>query len=80
LNSEIKPDRTLDCRGYSCPIPVIKTRREIERVPIGGILEVISTDEGAKNDIPAWADTVGHEVLKIEEFSGVIKIYIRRKF
>lgn len=79
MSKKIKPDLTLDCKGYDCPIPVLKTRREISKVPIGGILEILTTDKGAKNDIPAWADTVGHEIVDIEEENDVIKIYVRRK-
>ncbi|MET9322666.1 aminotransferase class V-fold PLP-dependent enzyme [Streptomyces sp. NPDC003038] len=44
----------LDALGLRCPQPVIELARAIRRVPVGGTVTVVSDDEVAGLDIPAW--------------------------
>jgi tRNA 2-thiouridine synthesizing protein A len=74
----MKPDEILDCYGLMCPMPIFKTANKIKNMEIGGILEVIATDEGIKKDILSWCNTTGHELLSIEEKDGEIHVFIRR--
>ncbi|MFW6161013.1 MAG: sulfurtransferase TusA family protein [Acidobacteriota bacterium] len=74
----IKADHTLDCFGLLCPMPVIKTSEIIKKLKMGEILEIIATDKGIKEDIPAWCRQTGQECLKMEEKDGVYKIYIKK--
>jgi TusA-related sulfurtransferase len=55
----------LDTYGLLCPVPVIRLAKAIEQVPLGATIEVLSDDEGAKADIPAWCR------LKSQEFVGL---------
>jgi TusA-related sulfurtransferase len=41
-------------------------------------LEVVATDKGIKQDMPAWCKTTGNECLGIEEQSGEIKVYVKK--
>lgn len=66
----------LDVRGQLCPIPVIRTQARIADLGAGDMLEVICTDPGAKEDIPAWCRIHGHEVTSIDE-DGERTIHIR---
>ena len=77
--SQIKPNKTVDARGTSCPGPLLEAKRAITQVPIDGILEVLSSDPGTKKDIPAWAKKVGHELLGMVDESGYTRIFVRRK-
>ena len=54
----------LECHRLLCPMPVIKTQDKIATMNPGDELEVICTDPGALNDIPAWSRINGHEVLE----------------
>ncbi|MEM1517393.1 MAG: sulfurtransferase TusA family protein [Thermofilum sp.] len=78
MSEEIRVDRVLDTSGLSCPMPVVKTAKEISQVPVGGILKVIATDPGSLSDIPAWAKSQGHEVVKVEKESGRFVFYVKR--
>ena len=53
----------LEARRMFCPMPVIRTQDKIRELKPGDILEVVSTDPGALNDIPAWCRINGHRVL-----------------
>ena len=77
--SEYKPDVVLDTKGMNCPMPVLKTKKAIDALPSGQILEVISTDQGSKSDIPAMMNRLGHEILETKEDGGVIEFYIKKK-
>lgn len=61
----IYPDCTLDAIGFFCPEPVLKTRKEIERMAVGQVLEVTADDPGSAEDIPKWARRAGQQFLKI---------------
>jgi tRNA 2-thiouridine synthesizing protein A len=76
---DIKPDETLDCRGLSCPMPILKTKKAIGGMKSGQILELLSTDPGTKNDLPAFARKAGHEVLGEKEDEGFTRFYLKIK-
>ena len=75
---EIKPDFVVDARGTACPGPILEAKRSISKVPVGGILEVISTDTGTLNDLPIWVKRVGHEYLGSLESEGFYRLFIKR--
>ncbi len=66
----------VDARRMLCPMPVIRAQNRIKTVAEGDILEVICTDPGAKNDVPAWCRINGHEVVSIETQDDEIIIKI----
>ncbi len=67
---------TLDARRLLCPMPVIRTQDRIAELRPGDILEVVSTDPGALNDIPSWCRINGHKVLAQREERGEVVIDI----
>ncbi|MBN1367859.1 MAG: sulfurtransferase TusA family protein [Dehalococcoidales bacterium] len=75
----MKADRTLDCVGLYCPMPIVKTSKIMKELKTGEILEVLADDNGIKQDMPAWCETTGHECLGIEEAGNEIKVYVKKK-
>jgi TusA-related sulfurtransferase len=75
----MKADSTLDCFGLLCPMPIVKTAAKIRELEPGQVLEVLSTDEGIKEDMPAWCKATGHEFLGVEEDGDIFKAYVRKK-
>jgi len=57
---------TLDVKGQLCPIPVIRTQNQAKKLAPGDTLEVLCTDPGVINDIPAWCRINGHTVVSSE--------------
>ncbi|EGX60382.1 pyridoxalphosphate dependent protein [Streptomyces zinciresistens K42] len=53
----------VDSLGKRCPIPVIELARVIGDVPVGGLVRVLSDDEAARLDIPAWCEMRGQEYV-----------------
>ncbi|MFD1779330.1 sulfurtransferase TusA family protein [Fredinandcohnia salidurans] len=71
-------DQVLDAKGLACPMPIVKTKKAIDGLESGQVLEVLATDKGAKNDLTAWASSIGHEILDSKEEDGVFKFYIKK--
>lgn len=72
-------DKVVDARGTACPGPLLEAKKAIGKITSGEILEVFSSDEGTKKDIPQWANKKGHEFLGNVEESGYFKVYMRKK-
>lgn len=66
----------LDARRLLCPMPVIRTQNKVEELSPGDILEVVCTDHGVLNDIPAWCRINGHKVLETHEDGGEITVIV----
>lgn len=75
---ELKADKVVDARGVACPGPLLEAKRAMASVPMNGIMEVLSSDEGTNTDIPLWAKKVGHTYLGTIPEAGVWRIFVRR--
>ncbi|MCT2536759.1 sulfurtransferase TusA family protein [Aquibacillus koreensis] len=70
--------KVLDAKGLACPMPIVRTKKAINELEPGQILEVHATDKGAKSDLTAWAKSGGHELLKDTEENEVFKFWIKK--
>ena len=76
-NDTIKPKILVDCVGLYCPIPIFNTTTEMEKLEPGEVLEMVTGDPAAVQDIPRWAKRAGHKLLKLfkegEQFHFIIE-------
>jgi tRNA 2-thiouridine synthesizing protein A len=75
----ITADKVVDARGAACPGPLLEAKKGMGTVPLGGVMEVWSSDPVTKTDIAAWATKVGHESLGYIEADGYDRVFIRRQ-
>ena len=79
MSVEFDIAETLDVKGESCPMPVVKTKSTIDGLTQGEVLEVLATDSGSMSDIDGWADgTDGVELIEQQEGDTVYKHYVRK--
>ncbi|ART77937.1 hypothetical protein B4U37_18695 [Sutcliffiella horikoshii] len=71
-------NKVLDAKGLACPMPLVKTKKALNEVNVGEILEVITTDKGAKTDLAAWCKATGNELLDMKEENDVFTFYIKK--
>jgi TusA-related sulfurtransferase len=71
-------DRSIDARGTPCPGPLMSLIGAIRGCEVGQVIEVISSDEGSKVDIPAWLDKAGHEIVEVVEEEGSTRFLVRK--
>jgi TusA-related sulfurtransferase len=77
--TEYETTETLDVKGQNCPMPVVKTKQNIDGLDAGEVLEVLSTDSGSMSDIAGWADsTSGVELVDQVEGDGLYTHYVRK--
>ena len=75
----IEAASVVDARGSACPGPLLEAKKGIGTVKVGEVLEILSNDPATKNDIPIWANKVGHDFLGHLEADGYDRIFIVRK-
>ena len=68
----------LDCIGLYCPMPILKTRQEMDKLAVGDILEVLADDPAAEPDIKSWAKRAGQEILEIQKTSEGLRFIIEK--
>ncbi|MFE0632600.1 cysteine desulfurase/sulfurtransferase TusA family protein [Streptomyces sp. NPDC058864] len=76
--AEGEPDLVVDSLGKRCPIPVIELAKVIGDVPVGGVVSVLSDDEAARLDIPAWCDMREQEYLGAHTAPRGTAYWVRR--
>ncbi len=75
---ELKADKVVDARGMACPGPLLEAKKAVTDVPVGAVMEVLSSDEGTNNDIPMWAKKMQYEFLGLMEDAGFWRLFVRR--
>ncbi len=76
--NKMESNKVLDAKGLACPMPIVKTKKAMNELESGQVLEIHATDKGAKNDLAAWAKSGGHELIKHEEDNAVLKFWIKK--
>lgn len=57
------PARTLDCRGLSCPLPVLKARKTLMQMDEGETLHVLATDPRSDREFALFCEEAGYQLL-----------------
>ena len=71
-------DLVLDTQGLNCPLPILKTKKAMKDVAIGGVIEILATDPAADADFRAFCRSTGHALLESSEHEGVYRFLIQR--
>jgi tRNA 2-thiouridine synthesizing protein A len=70
--------RSIDARGMPCPGPLMSLIGAIREGSVDDVIEVLSSDEGSKTDIPAWVQKAGHELVEVVQEDGFARFVIRK--
>ncbi|MGZ8566492.1 MAG: sulfurtransferase TusA family protein [Actinomycetota bacterium] len=70
--------RSIDARGMPCPGPLMSLIGAIREGQVGDTIEVLSSDEGSRTDIPAWVAKANHELVEIVEDDGYSRFVVRK--
>jgi tRNA 2-thiouridine synthesizing protein A len=65
---------TLDLRGLNCPLPVLRAKKALATIPVGGILVLECTDPLTVLDVPHFTRQTGHELVSQEQ-RGLLYIF-----
>ena len=70
---------TVDARGLSCPMPIVRTAQAVRPLPSGSVIELLATDPGSVKDVAAWCRSTGNELVTQSAEAGVYRFVLRRK-
>ena len=71
--------RTLDLKGYSCPIPIVKTAQAMRELVSGDLIQVLATDPGSVPDFQAWTRSTRNELVSWSREGGVFTFIVRKR-
>lgn len=74
----VTPDKTIDCKGLSCPEPILMAKMGINQLKSGQVLELIATDPGSINDMAAWSKRTGNPILESKQDGGVFYFLVKK--
>lgn len=69
---------TVDAKGLSCPMPIVKAKKALNDMQSGDIMELEATDKGSVNDFQSWIKRTNNELLKIEEENSIYRFFIKK--
>lgn len=69
---------TVDARGLSCPMPIVKTAQQMKKLAPGQLVEVLATDAGSVKDVAAWCRSTGNVLVEQSAGNGVYRFVIQR--
>ena len=74
----LKSDKIVDARGTACPGPLLAAKKGIGDLESGDIMEIYSSDEGTKHDIPKWCQKMSHDYLGIVEEDSYSRLFLKK--
>jgi len=77
--SVLEITQTIDARGLSCPMPIVKTAQAVKPLPSGAVVELLATDAGSIKDVAAWCRATGNELIEQTSDDAVYRFVLRRK-
>jgi tRNA 2-thiouridine synthesizing protein A len=72
-------DVVLDAKGLNCPLPILRTKKALQAMPPGGLLEVLATDPGAVADFESFCRQTGNQLVSSTQEGNVYKFVLKRK-
>jgi len=71
-------NKTLDAKGLTCPLPVLRAKKAIKDLAVGSTLTVQATDPGAEKDFVAFCEATGNALQSSSATNGVFTFVIKK--
>jgi tRNA 2-thiouridine synthesizing protein A len=69
----------LDVKGKMCPMPVAFTKRKLEAMAAGQLLEVVGEGELEFDNVQRWVRNNGHEVVEASKSGVEFRVLVRKR-
>lgn len=77
-NHEPMVEKVVDLRGLKCPLPVLRTRKQLATMRAGDRLTIVCTDPLARIDIPTLLQQTGDALEETRTEASVTTFRIRK--
>ena len=71
-------DRTLDCKGMLCPMPIVKLSKTMKELDSGQVVLMEATDPGSVPDVQAYAKNTGNPLLAHDRDGTVMRFWLQK--
>jgi TusA-related sulfurtransferase len=78
MSETIQADITIDARGATCPGPLMDLIGKMKKADVGTVIELQTSDNSSKTDVPEWVDKAGHELLDVVDHDDYSSLYIEK--
>lgn len=58
-----RSETILDATGLRCPMPLLKTKQALNKMPIGSLLRVFATDSASQRDFETFSQQSGQKLI-----------------
>lgn len=69
----------LDLSGLECPLPILKTKKKLNEIQSGDIINIVCTDPGSQRDFEAFARQTGHQLLESKNDNNFFQFKLKKK-
>ena len=69
----------LDLSGLECPLPILKTKKKLNEVLSGDIINITCTDPGSQRDFEAFARQTGHQLIESKQEGIFFQFKLKKK-
>lgn len=69
----------IDACGLQCPGPIMKLKKEMDKIDSEQIIKIKSTDPGFEPDVKSWSRVTKNELLNISKDKGIITATLKKK-
>ena len=76
--NNITANFVVDARGTACPGPLLAAKKSIGEIESGEIMEILSSDEGTKSDIPKWCNKMSHDYLGFVDKDSFTSLFLKK--
>ena len=68
----------IDCRGLACPLPLLHTKIGLNKISVGDVMEVVTSDPISTQDIPFFLKNSSHILMKLENDENNFRFLIQK--
>jgi tRNA 2-thiouridine synthesizing protein A len=72
-------DREVDARGLNCPLPILRTKKALNDMQSGQLIQILATDPASVRDFQAFARQTGNELVEQGERDGAFYFVLKRR-
>jgi len=69
----------LDLSGLECPLPILKTKKKLNEILSGDIINIVCTDPGSQRDFEAFARQTGHQLIESKQEGNFFQFKLKKK-
>lgn len=78
MSDALVPDRTLDCKGLLCPMPIVKLSKALKEMGSQEVILMEATDPGSVPDVTAWSKQTGNPIVAQDQDGKTMRFWIRK--